>query len=118
MPRRSRTRARTAISDEQKTEFGEGKIESEIRATKSEAIGSANSSTVRLGKTQKSERVKELTPIEKSNGERKQKPKEPKIRAGLLSDINRALLKNKEIKDNKENVPPAKQTGGRISILV
>jgi hypothetical protein len=111
MPRRSRNRARTAIVDEPKTEFGEGRIESEMRVARAEAIGSTN--TVKLSKTQKSERVKELTPIEKSNGERKQKPKEPKIRSGLLSDINRALLKN-----SKENVPPAKQTGGRISILV
>jgi hypothetical protein len=110
MPRRSRNRARAANVDEPKTEFGEGKIESEMRATKSEAVSSTN--TVKLGKTQKIERVKELSPIEKANGERKQKPKEPKIRAGLLSDINRALLKN------KENKPPAKQTGGRISILV
>jgi len=114
MPRRSRARKRTEGEDKP-TAFGEGKIEAEARAIKEEKKTDDNSVELRKRGNRPSadeSPARPLTALEKSNGERKTKPKEPKIRVGLLTDINSALLKNQN-KDKK----PQQQVGGRIRIL-
>lgn len=118
MPRRSRNRAH--VAKDEPTEFGENTTESKIRKEAND--------TNEAKQLQKREtvRTKEMTPIarlsseaslrdgraiEKANGGAKVPKKEPKIRAGLLRDINAALLKNK--KETK-----TAQSGGRIQILI
>lgn len=125
MPRRSRNRAH--VAKDEPTEFGENTTESKMRKERSESI-----SSVELRKRGnrpsaiETPKPREMTPIarlsseaslrdgraiEKANGGAKVPKKEPKIRAGLLRDINAALLKNK--KETK-----TAQSGGRIQILI